>query len=38
MTPIFADYSLLVILTEKEITEMNLDIDPVIRYIFLNYI
>ena len=32
----FADYSLLVILIEKEITEMNLDIDCVIRYIFLN--
>ena len=38
MTPIFADYSLLVILIEKEIIEMNLDIDRIIRYIFLNYI
>ena len=30
MTPVIADYSLLEILIEKEITEMNLDIDRVI--------
>ena len=34
MTPFFADYSLLVILIEKEITEMNLDMDRVASYIF----
>ena len=38
VTPIFVDYSLLVILIEKEITEMNLDIDRIIRHIFLKYI
>ena len=31
MTPV---YSLMVILIEKSITEMNLDIDPVIRIFF----
>ena len=36
--PVFANCSLLVILIEKEIAEMNLDIDRVIRYIFLIYI
>ena len=35
MTPVFDDYSLMVILIEKEITEMNLDIGRVIRLIFL---
>ena len=38
MTPVFADYSLLVILIQKEITEMNLDIDRIVIYIFLNYV
>ena len=33
-----ANFSLLVILIEKEITEMKLDIDHVMRYVFLNYI
>ena len=37
MTPVFCRL-LLVILIEKEITEMNLEIDRVIRYIFLNCI
>ena len=32
MTPVFDDHSLLVILIEKKITEINLDIDRVIRY------
>ena len=34
MTPDFAVYSLMVISIEKEITEMNLDIDRVIRIFF----
>ena len=32
--PLFVDFSLMVILIEKETTEMDLDIDRVIRYIF----
>ena len=35
MTPYFADYSLMVILIEKQITEMNLDINHVMRFIYL---
>ena len=31
MTPVFADYSLLVILIEEDITEMNLNIDRVLN-------
>ena len=39
MIPVFAKYSLMMILIEKEITEMNLDIDRVIELIFsLKYI
>ena len=34
VTPVFAVYSLMVISIEKEITEMNLDIDSVIRLFF----
>ena len=34
MTPVFAVYSLIAISIEKEITEMNLDIDRVIRLFF----
>ena len=34
MTPFFAVYSLMVISIEKRITEMNLDIDRVIRLFF----
>ena len=34
MTPVFAVHSLMVISIEKEITEMNLDIDRVIRLFF----
>ena len=35
VTPVFADYSLLVILIEKEIREMILDINREIRYILV---
>ena len=38
MTPVFAVYSLMVILIIKQITEMNLDIYRVIRNIFLGYV
>ena len=34
MTPFFAVYSLMVIYIEKEITEMNLDIDRVLSLFF----
>ena len=34
MTPVFAVYSLMVISIDKEVTEMNLDIDRVIRLFF----
>ena len=34
MTPFFAVYSLMVISIEKEIIEMNLDINRVIRFFF----
>ena len=34
MTPVFAVYTLMVISIEKGITEMNLDIDRVIRLFF----
>ena len=37
MTPIFANHSLMVILIEKEITEMNFDIDCVIELLFPTY-
>ena len=38
MTPFFAVYSLMAISIEKEITEMNLDIDHIIKLFFsLNY-
>ena len=33
MTPVFADYSLMVIGIEKEMTKMNLDIDRVIEIV-----
>ena len=35
MTPVFVVYSFMVISIEKEITEINLDIDSVIRLFFL---
>ena len=38
MTPVFANYSLMVILIEKVIKEMNLDIYRVIEFIFHIYI
>ena len=34
MAPVYGNYSLMVIVIEKEITEMNLDIGRVIRFIF----
>ena len=34
MTPVFADYSLMMNLIEKKIREMNLDIDRAIEFIF----
>ena len=36
MTPVFAIFSFMMILIEKEITEMNLDIDRVIDFFHLN--
>ena len=38
MTPVFANYSLMVILIEKIIKEMNLNIYSVIEFIFSTYI